>query len=188
MGEVAATCGVNCLSRPRDHVVPYECAYKYKVDWEAGTAIQLAPRAAPVESEATAMVAIRAAICRRPNVKMLRNNNGKISYQRIADVIARALGLGPGSVARIVKALLAGLGRPWSWGLGDGSPDYVGIVRGPVCSVTFGIEVKGPTGKLSEDQKAWGAMAEQWGIVWGMARTVEEAEAIVMRAEARAGW
>lgn len=58
------------------------------------------------------------------------------------------------------------------YGLGAGSPDLVGIVRG---GRAFALEVKTPVGSLEKDQKAWARSFIGWGGYWGRARSVAEA-------------
>lgn len=52
-----------------------------------------------------------------------------------------------------------------------GMPDI--LARGSLGAVVW-IEVKSPTGKLSEDQKAWKRDAERFGDTYVLARSVED--------------
>lgn len=58
------------------------------------------------------------------------------------------------------------------YGLGNGSPDLVGVLTNGVC---FCIEVKTSNGRVSKDQEAWWRAARQWGVKGGVARSVQEA-------------
>jgi len=58
------------------------------------------------------------------------------------------------------------------YGLGIGSPDLIGVLRG---GRVFAVEVKTPIGRLSPEQKAWWQAASKWAIAGGVARSVDEA-------------
>jgi hypothetical protein len=58
------------------------------------------------------------------------------------------------------------------YGLGNGSPDLVGVLR---SGRAVAIEVKTPVGRLSVEQKAWIKAAEKWNVAACVARSVEEA-------------
>lgn len=62
-------------------------------------------------------------------------------------------------------------GRYITFGLGNGSPDLVGIYKGQF----IGIEVKGKRGVVSDDQRSWHAIATQHGARIVTARSIEEA-------------
>lgn len=64
------------------------------------------------------------------------------------------------------------------YGLGVGSPDLVGIAWGRFV----GLEVKTPTGRVSKEQTMWLDMVRRFGGVAGVARSVEDALAIVEEA------
>jgi len=75
------------------------------------------------------------------------------------------------------------------FGLGDGSPDVVGVItiggpRFPI-GVAFGVEVKTPHRRLSRDgahgknQEAWRRLATSRGMLCGLARSEDEAETLV---------
>ena len=66
------------------------------------------------------------------------------------------------------------------YGLGNGSPDLVGTLRGGRC---FCIETKTPKGRLSADQQAWWRAATRWGVLGGVARSVGEAMQLLEEAE-----
>ena len=75
------------------------------------------------------------------------------------------------------------------YGLGNGSPDLVGALR---CGRVFAIEVKTPrayAGKnheLSVAQLAWWRAAPNWGVLGGVACSVEQALELLERAEVHA--
>lgn len=69
--------------------------------------------------------------------------------------------------------------RGVKYGLGRGSPDLVGIVAGRFV----GLEVKTATGRVRPEQTVWLDMIRRLGGVAGVARSVEDAMALV--AEAR---
>lgn len=64
------------------------------------------------------------------------------------------------------------------YGLGVGSPDLVGIAWGRFV----GLEVKTPTGRVSKEQTMWLDMVRRFGGVAGVARSVDDALAIVEEA------
>lgn len=56
-----------------------------------------------------------------------------------------------------------------------GSADIIAI-RGGIC---YGIEVKSPTGKLSEAQEAWGNRLARAGGIYVIARSVDDVMALL---------
>ena len=68
-----------------------------------------------------------------------------------------------------------------TFGLGLGSPDLVGTLRGGRC---FCVEVKSSTGRVEEDQTRWHKSARAWGIFVCVARSEKEALDALARAEA----
>jgi hypothetical protein len=67
-----------------------------------------------------------------------------------------------------------------TYGLGVGSPDLVGTLR---SGTTFAVEVKAARGALRDDQWSWWLAARKWGVLGGVARSVEEAMALLEDAE-----
>jgi hypothetical protein len=76
------------------------------------------------------------------------------------------------------------LERRVRYGLGNGSADLVGLVRG--SGRFFALEIKTPTGRLSKDQEAWGSVVRKKGGFCAVVRSEAEALAAVGRA-ARGG-
>ena len=69
------------------------------------------------------------------------------------------------------------------WGLGNGSPDLVGVVaKGPFKGRCMTIETKTEEGRLSPAQKAWRRAARARGIFYAVARTEEAGLAAADRA------
>lgn len=66
------------------------------------------------------------------------------------------------------------------YGLGTGSPDLIGTLRGGQC---LAIEVKTPTGHIRPEQKAWFKAAYAFGVRGGIARSVEGAFRLLEEAE-----
>ena len=65
-----------------------------------------------------------------------------------------------------------------AYGLGVGSADLVGLViTNP--AIFLAVEIKTPVGRLSKEQKAWGATIEKLGGIYRVIRSVEEAEKFV---------
>lgn len=126
--------------------------------------IPLPPRAPRKETETDLVYLIIQAIGRLPGVRSSRNNVGSIRDAR---------------------------GIPVTFGLGDGSPDIVGVItfggkntthatlRGVLpIALAFGLEVKRPRedgGKAAtRDQRAWHHVAERRGFPVRVVRTPEE--------------
>ncbi len=73
-------------------------------------------------------------------------------------------------------------GAWWSFGLGDGSPDLIGIYAHPRgVALAFGVEVKTAKGRVEADQKTWHAVMDRRGLPTFLARTPEEAVTQVER-------
>jgi hypothetical protein len=63
-----------------------------------------------------------------------------------------------------------------------GWPDLIGVLRD---GRAFCIEVKAPHGRLSTDQAAFWVAAHNWNVAGGVARSVEEAMALLEAACSR---
>jgi hypothetical protein len=78
-------------------------------------------------------------------------------------------------------------GRPVTFGLAKGSADLIGWTTrvitpdmvGQRVAVFASIEVKSQTGRLTPEQRQWLAAVEQAGGIAGVARSVEDAEAVL---------
>jgi hypothetical protein len=106
-------------------------------------------------------------------VRITRNNNGRTPC--------------PCQTCRpkLCKGCAARLARPITFGLGDGSPDLVGVATfetmyGPIA-LAFGLEVKQPGRYPSPVQRAWHASAARRGLPVEVVRSPEEAVAAVER-------
>lgn len=98
---------------------------------------------------------------------------------------------GPGSPARLwrnnVGRLFDQQGRPVTFGLCPGSADLVGFrtitvtpdMVGQRIAVFAAVEVKAPTGRPTAQQTAWLEQVRACGGLAGIARSVEEAQAIL---------
>lgn len=75
--------------------------------------------------------------------------------------------------------------RHITYGLGPGSPDVVGVLTVGGVGVWVGIEVKSPTGRVRPEQAAWLAAGAARGMVTGVARSVDDARAIIAAGRAR---
>lgn len=100
--------------------------------------------------ETAIMRNIRTAINRTGRARVVRNTNGQ---DRLTFVV---------------------------YGLGDGSPDLVGILK---SGRAIAIEVKTPIGSLRDDQKAWMRVFRKFGGFAAVACSVPEALAAITRAE-----
>jgi hypothetical protein len=115
-------------------------------------AILLGERKPKRRTETTIVQEILGAINALPNVVGARNNVGMIEDKR---------------------------GIPVFFGLGEGSPDIVGIItlgEHPACvAVAFGLEVKQPGKYATRKQRAWHAVAKRRGLRTGVVRSDREA-------------
>jgi hypothetical protein len=105
--------------------------------------------------ETPLMKAIRAALAALPGVTVWRNS----------------VGFDPNARVR--------------YGLGVGSADLVGFVQVDGRAVFLGVECKTDTGRLSKEQRIWLDLVKRHGGIAGVARTPEEAVALIE--EARSG-
>lgn len=65
------------------------------------------------------------------------------------------------------------------YGLGIGSADLVGLIVG--VGRLLAVEIKTPTGRMSEEQLAWHTTVRGYGGIAVVIRTVEEAEDLLRR-------
>jgi len=123
--------------------------------------------------------------CGKGPVRLFRNNVGTAwtgQHQQITQANAFTIGqtLRPGDV--VIRNA-----RPLHAGLCKGSSDLIGlrtITIGPEhvgqhLAVFAAIEVKSPTGRTTPEQAAFLAQVQQMGGLAGVARSVEEAAAIL---------
>jgi hypothetical protein len=113
-----------------------------------------------------------------------------VSEQQIQQQIRLACS-GPGSPARLwrnnVGRLLDQQGRPVTFGLCPGSADLVGYrtitvtpdMVGQRIAVFAAVEVKAPTGRPTPEQTAFLEHVTAAGGLAGIARSVEDAQAIL---------
>lgn len=97
-------------------------------------------------SEAELLAAIRDALVTSGRVMVWRNNSGMLRAEH---------------------------GRVVRFGLGLGSADLIGLVRG--SGRFFALEVKTPRGTASPEQRAWIAAVEAAGGFARVVRSVDEA-------------
>lgn len=118
------------------------------------------------------MTEIRAALARRPDVLVWRNNTG-----RFWTIPKQA------TCATCGSNLLSGQGIKGAYqtvcGLGLGSADLVGVQRVGGVGRFVGIEVKTSKGRTSDDQDRWLGAVSNYGGVTGVARSVDEAMGLV---------
>ena len=106
---------------------------------------------------------IRLALGRRPELRLFRNNTGSLPDPRTK--------------------------RPVQFGLCKGSADLIGWrtvtitpdMVGQQVAVFASIEVKTPTGRLRPEQKTWLDAVQAAGGVAGIARSVEDAQRILLQ-------
>lgn len=97
---------------------------------------------------------------------------------QLMDAVKVALGCMPGVIVMrndVARATATGTNYPKLYGLGEGSPDLVCIVRGR----WLGLELKTPAGRLSEAQERCHAAWRMAGAVVVVVRSVAEAIAAV---------
>lgn len=118
-------------------------------------AIKLPPREPRPITETDVLKRILEALAHEPGVRAARNNVGTLTDLR---------------------------GIPVTYGLGNGSPDVVGIMtfgRALPIAIAFGVEVKKPGKKAEPHQRAWHAVAKRRGMYVGVATSEEEAVTFV---------
>ena len=113
------------------------------------------------------------------------------SEQHIQQHIRLACSTGPVRLFRNNTGVLRDAnGRPVQFGLCKGSADLIGWTTrtitadmvGHQVAVFTSIEVKTPTGRLTPEQKQWLSAVEAAGGVAGVARSVQDAEALLRNA------
>jgi hypothetical protein len=118
------------------------------------------PKAPKKKTETDLVREILGALNRLPGVRAVRNNTGKLQDKN---------------------------GRWVTYGLGVGGPDIVGVIRweligrleSHLVSSPFGVEVKRPGKKRTNEQISWANAAKNVGMTVGVATSVAEALAIV---------
>lgn len=97
---------------------------------------------------------------------------------QLMDAVKVAIGCMPGVIVmrnEVGRATAMGTSYPKLYGLGEGSPDLVCIVRGR----WLGLELKTPKGRLSAAQEGCHAAWRMAGAVVVVVRSVAEAVAAV---------
>jgi hypothetical protein len=111
-----------------------------------------------------------------------------VSEQRIQQEIRLAISKGDCRVFRNNTGTLRDQhGRPVQFGLCKGSADLIGWrtvtitpeMVGQQVAVFTSIEVKTPTGRVQPEQKQWLETVQAAGGIAGIARSVEDAEALL---------
>jgi hypothetical protein len=105
---------------------------------------------------------IRVELGREPSLRLFRNNTGSLPDPRTK--------------------------RPVQFGLCKGSADLIGWKQvtitpdmvGQKMAVFASIEVKTPTGRLTPEQSNWLSVVQAAGGVAGVARSVEDAQQILL--------
>ena len=110
------------------------------------------------------------------------------SEQTIQQKIRLACSRGPVRLHRNNTGTLRDAnGRPVQFGLAKGSADLIGWTTrtitpdmvGQQVAVFTSIEVKSATGRLRPDQRQWMEAVQAAGGIAGVARSVEDAEALI---------
>lgn len=127
--------------------------------------IPLAPSPPRKKKETQISRSVLVAVNRIPGVRVSRNNNGRSPIPCVACKV------------KLCRACAMRLAFPITFGLGDGSPDLVGLITigghasaVPTLSelepfaVAFGIEVKQPGKTATPDQRAWHRVALSRGM------------------------
>ena len=113
------------------------------------------------------------------------------SEQHIQQHIRLACSTGPVRLFRNNTGVLRDAnGRPVQFGLCKGSADLIGWTTrtitaemvGQQVAVFTSIEVKTPTGRLTPEQRQWLEAVETAGGIAGVARSVQDAEALLRNA------
>lgn len=106
---------------------------------------------------------IRLALGRRPELRLFRNNTGSL--------------LDPKTKRPVQFGLCKGSADLIGWRTVTITPDMVG----QQVAVFASIEVKTPTGRLRPEQKTWLDAVQAAGGVAGIARSVEDAQQILLQ-------
>lgn len=104
---------------------------------------------------------IRLSLGARSDLRLFRNNTGTLPDPRT--------------------------GRPVQFGLAKGSADLIGLrtititpdMVGRQVAVFTSLEIKTPTGRISQEQKNWHEMVRSRGGITGFARSVQDANKII---------
>jgi hypothetical protein len=111
-----------------------------------------------------------------------------MTEQELQQAIRLKLGIGPNRLWRNNTGVLPDRqGRPVRFGLCPGSSDLIGLrsvtvtpdMVGQRLAVFAAVEVKAPKGRLTEQQAHFLGFVEQMGGLSGVARSVEDAAAIL---------
>jgi hypothetical protein len=113
-------------------------------------------------SETTIQQHIRLALGKLPYLRLFRNNCGKLPDPRTGRWVEFGVG-NPGG------------GDLLGWRTVEVTPEMVG----QRVAVFTSIEVKTPTGRLRPEQEQWMKVVRGAGGIAGVARSVEDAEALV---------
>lgn len=116
-------------------------------------------------SEAQLQHAVRLALGRHPDARLYRNEVGQARHEDPAT-----------GRLRVVR-----------YGLCPGSSDLIGWRRvtiephhvGSQIAQFVAIELKTPTGRVATDQRQFIELVNRWGGVAGVARSVEDAQALI---------
>lgn len=143
--------------------------------------IPLPEKTARKKRETEISRAMLVALNRIPGVRVSRNNNGKSPVPCTA------------CKHKLCRGCSMRLAFPIVFGLGDGSPDLVGIitigghksalrqyVKHRPRAYAFGVEVKQPGKTAERDQRAWHAVARARGMDVITATNTEEAVTFVL--------
>ncbi len=124
---------------------------------------------APVRPEAALAKRIRIAVVADGRARLVPNFVGLVvSYALVRRAIES------GDIQSLIGA------QPIQAGLGKGSADLVGIIRGPGRAIA--LEVKTPSGVVSPEQPLWLAAVRALGGFAAVVRSPEEAIAAIDRA------
>ena len=113
-------------------------------------------------------MAIRSSLTRKQPETVLRDNiKAAINRTLRARLVVNPVGFDPRARR--------------DYGIGEGSPDLVGVLRN---GRTFCIEVKEPTnGRIRRAQAAWWRAARKWNVLGGFARSIDDAIRLLEHAE-----
>ncbi len=102
-------------------------------------------------------------------LSLFKNESGKGYYRVILPLLEKLAEQGPGALFAGWRSVL--YRNVLTYGLGVGSPDHVGHLRGQF----LGIELKSERGTLSPDQREWHAVETAKGARIVTVKTVDQA-------------
>lgn len=123
-------------------------------------------------SESKIQAEVFRAVGALPNVRIFRNQVGVGWLGRVIEEDKRARTVLLGNAYRVTMGLIPGSGDAIGWRSRVITPADVGKTMGQFLS----LEIKTPTGVVSDEQRTWAKNVNQWGGIAIIARSASEAK------------